>query len=178
MENVCYVIMPYGGDDPALQSKFEGIFRSIISTAAREAGFTDAQIIREDHRGEAGSIIKNIVNHLATSSIIIADLTNSNANVHYELGIAHAFHKSSTVLICEKGSKVAFDLQSLNVIQYSTNIDAMALSVEKIKAAIIQRRDGLSSSDNIVHEYVPDLPAHLMDLLEMDDNETQLPDAG
>ena len=174
MENVCYVIMPYGGDDPALQSKFEGIFRSIISTAAREAGFTDAQIIREDHRGEAGSIIKNIVNHLATSSIIIADLTNSNANVHYELGIAHAFHKSSTVLICEKGSKVAFDLQSLNVIQYSTNIDAMALSVEKIKAAIIQRRDGLSSSDNIVHEYVPDLPAHLMDLLEMDDNETQL----
>lgn len=173
MENVCYVIMPYGGDDPAMHSKFEGIFRSIISTAAREAGFTDAQIIREDHRGDAGSIIKNIVRHLSTSSVVIADLTNGNANVHYELGIAHVFHKSSTVLICEKGTQLPFDLQSLNVIQYSTNIDAMAASVEKIKAAIVQRRDGLSASDNIVHEFVTDLPVHLMDLLEMDEDETQ-----
>ncbi len=173
MENICYVIMPYGGDDPVMQSKFEGIFRSIISTAAREAGFSDAQIIREDHRGDAGSIIKNIVRHLTTSSVVVADLTNSNANVHYELGISHVFHKSSTVLICEKGSKVAFDLQSLNIIQYSTNIDAMASSVEKIKAAIVQRRDGVSSSDNIVHEFVTDLPTHLMDLLEMDEDETQ-----
>lgn len=173
MENICYVIMPYGGDDPVMQSKFEGIFRSIISTAAREAGFSDSQIIREDHRGEAGSIIKNIVHHLTSSSVIIADLTNANANVHYELGIAHVFHKSSTVLICEKGTRPAFDLQSLNIIQYSTNIDAMAASVEKIKAAIIQRRDGLSSSDNIVHEFVTDLPTHLLDLLEMDEDQTQ-----
>lgn len=174
MENVCYVIMPYGGDDPVMQSKFEGIFRSIISTAAREAGFSDAQIIREDHRGDAGSIIKNIVYHLSSSSVVIADLTGGNANVHYELGISHVFHKSSTVLICEKGTKLPFDLSSLNVIQYSTNIDAMAASVEKIKAAIIQRRDGLSASDNIVHEFIPDMPIHLLDLLQMDENETQV----
>lgn len=173
MENVCYVIMPYGGEDPALQSKFQGIYRSIISTAAREAGFSDAQIIREDHRGDAGSIIKNVVNHLATSSVVVADLTGGNANVHYELGIAHVFHKSATVLICEKGSKLPFDLQSLNVIQYSTDIGGMAESVEKIRTAIVQRRDGLSATDNIVHEYIGDLPAHLMNMLEMDEGETQ-----
>lgn len=173
MENICYVIMPYGGDDPVLQHKYEGVYRSIISAAAREAGFADAEIIREDHRGDAGMIVKNIVRHLTSSSIVIADLTGGNANVHYELGISHVFHKSSTVLICEKGTALPFDLQSLNVIPYSTDISAMATSVEKIRAAIIQRKEGLSAADNSVHEYVTALPAHLVEMLEMDESQSQ-----
>ena len=98
---ICYVVMPYGGDDPALHAKFEAIYENIIRDAAKSAGFKEEEIIREDHGGDAGAITRNIVNHIKNADIVIADLTGGNPNVHYELGISHVFLKSSTVLICE-----------------------------------------------------------------------------
>ena len=45
------------------------------------------------------------------SDIVIADLSEGNANVFYELGIRHALHKCSTILIIQEGYDIPFDLK-------------------------------------------------------------------
>ena len=168
---ICYVVMPYGGDDPALHAKFEAIYENIIRDAAKSAGFKEEEIIREDHGGDAGAITRNIVNHIKNADIVIADLTGGNPNVHYELGISHVFHKSSTVLICEKRSPRAFDVQHLQIIEYSTAIEEFSSSKEKITEAIRKRLEGRTPSDSPVHEAMPGLPKHLTDWLNAEDDE-------
>ena len=98
----CYVMMPYGGDNQERHDFFQGVFESIIVAAAEKARFARSDVIREDHKGEPGTIMRNIVNHVSHCDVIIADLTNKNANVFYELGMSHVLHKGSTVLICEQ----------------------------------------------------------------------------
>lgn len=173
MKNTCYVVMPYGGDDPDLKKKSHFIYKNIIRPAAMKAGFQEEDIFREDHSGEAGNIIRNIVNHVSSSRIVIVDMTGCNANVYYELGLSHAFHKNSTVLICEKGADVRFDLSGAKRVEYAVNIYDFDDSVDAICEEIKARLAGDGKSDNSVHELLPELPAHLLDMLEMDENDLQ-----
>ena len=52
------------------------------------------------------------------AQVLLAELTTKNANVFYELGLAHAIGKP-VVLVSETMSDVPFDLQQLRVITYN-----------------------------------------------------------
>lgn len=53
------------------------------------------------------------------SRYIIADLTDCNPNVFYELGIAHSFKDAQNIIILkQKGSKTPFDITHLTYIEY------------------------------------------------------------
>ena len=51
------------------------------------------------------------------AEILVAELTTRNANVTYELGLAHAL-KKPVVLVSAKEEDVPFDLQHIRVIYY------------------------------------------------------------
>lgn len=173
MEKTCYVVMPYGNDDPEMKKKYRFIYEKIIMAAAMKAGFQEADIIREDYSKEKGTIIRNIVDHVSSSSIVIADMTGCNANVYYELGLSHAFHKNATVLICEKGTDIRFDLYGIRRVEYVVDIYDFDESVDAIAEEIKSRLQGEGKADNTVHEMFPELPDHLLEMLERDDNALQ-----
>lgn len=174
MKNTCYVIMPYGGSDEALRKKYKNVYDNIIKPAAQDAGFDEENIFREDHTSDAGTIARNIVEHVSSSSVIIADLTGCNANVYYELGLAHVFHKNATVLICEKGADIRFDLANVKRVEYEASFEGLTESRSLICQEIINRKEGRTAVDNSVHELLPKLPTHLVDSLEeRDENELQ-----
>lgn len=54
---------------------------------------------------------------VASSRVLLADLTGKNPNVFYELGLAHAAHKP-VLLLTQTLDDVPFDLQSLRIITY------------------------------------------------------------
>ncbi len=54
MDHICYVMMPFGGDDPKKRARYEGVFSSIIIPAAHAAGFSDDEIIRQDSQRRCG----------------------------------------------------------------------------------------------------------------------------
>lgn len=60
------------------------------------------------------------------AKVLVAELTEKNANVFYELGLAHALGKP-VVLIADNLGDVPFDLQSLRVIIYNKNDPASGL---------------------------------------------------
>lgn len=175
-----YVIMPYGNDDNRdNHDQYDKVFNSIIKPAAQKAGYKKKnQIFREiDLNGEGGIFPIKIVRHIAESEIVIADLSDNRANVFYELGISHVFHKSTTVLICNRTTTLASDIDKQSVLFYGVNIDTLANDIEKISAAIKKRRQTMlqesdcdDTADNVVH-LSTDIPwIHLADALKTPEN--------
>ncbi len=67
----------------------------------------------------------NIMDHLCTAQIVLAVLTEDNANVFYEMGIAHATQPiTRQILIADKSYTPKFDLQGLIFYKYAVDLNA------------------------------------------------------
>ncbi|MCP4005985.1 MAG: hypothetical protein GY725_17485 [bacterium] len=158
MSSKCFVIMPYGGDDPSTRKHFDGVYQSIIVPGANQAGY---EVKRSDISNEPGNITHDIIRDLADADIVIADLTQGNANVLFELGIRHAFRKSGTVHIVDAAYKLPFDVRQYRVIEYSTDLAELPEAIKAIAEAVRKRADRPNRADNPVHDAIPELPLDL-----------------
>lgn len=105
----CFVMMPFGG-------WLDRYYHDIYAPAIRAAGLEPR---RADELPDGGSIVTQIWKQIKQSSVLLADLSGQNANVFYELGIAHALGKP-VVLTSSNLDDVPFDLRHLRVILYDT----------------------------------------------------------
>ncbi|HEY6374486.1 MAG TPA: hypothetical protein VIX90_03060 [Edaphobacter sp.] len=64
-----------------------------------------------------GKIIDQIWRGINAAKVLVAELTTRNANVLYELGLAHAL-KKPVVLVSSNQPDVPFDLKHIRVIYY------------------------------------------------------------
>lgn len=67
-------------------------------------------------------IMEDIWLEILTSQIVIADITDRNPNVFYELGIAHTLGKN-VILLTQKVEDIPFDLNRFRHIIYKDNFD-------------------------------------------------------
>jgi len=104
------VLMPF--KDP-----FDTYYHSIIQPAVTAARL-DPQ--RGDSLFRPSPIMADVWRMIQDARVLVADLTEKNANVFYELGLAHAIGKP-VVLIADNIGDVPFDLQPLRVILYDKN---------------------------------------------------------
>lgn len=173
MSKYCYVIMPYGGSDPKKKAYFEGIFQVLIKIPAEKCGY---EVKREDHEGVPGDITRNLISHLAEGNLVIADISDLNWNVAYELGMRHVLSKSGTILLAnEDVEPLPFDISTLQVIKYkSGNEDLFAQMSEihsLIEKAILQREGKPLLADNQIHNTYPDFPVFIKDYIRSDDDQ-------
>lgn len=125
-QDTCFVIMPFGG-------WFDNYYSTIYVPAIEEAGLLPT---RADDIYRPSTIIQDIWNMTRNSLLVLADLTEKNANVFYELGLAHALAKPA-ILIAESMEFVPFDLRALRVIEYNKNLPDWGVALkEKIKISI------------------------------------------
>ncbi len=108
--DTCFVMMPFG-------HWFDAYYKELFVPAIREAGM---ESLRADELFSTGTVIEQIWEQIQKSKILLADLTGKNANVFYELGLAHAAHKP-VVFTSAKLEDVPFDLRHLRVIIYDIN---------------------------------------------------------
>ena len=98
------------------------------------------------HRSEPlrGDIVRQIINDLVVSPIVVADITDKNANVFWELGVRQSF-KHGTITIAEQGTKVPFDIGGKGTLfYYPKDHIKMKSFTTKFKEAI---KDCLSNPD-------------------------------
>lgn len=114
-----FVIMPFterSSDRP--KGFFEEVLRSLITPAALEAGFK----VETANRQGSDVIQSTIVNDLLESDLVIADLTDHNPNVLFELGLRMAEDKP-VALIKAVGTGRVFDVDNmLRVKEYQPNL--------------------------------------------------------
>ncbi|MNG19951.1 hypothetical protein D3C84_1041660 [compost metagenome] len=89
---------------------------------------------RADSIWEHHEIIQDIVALIDRSAVIVCDCTGRNANVFYEIGIAHALGKE-VILITQSADDIPFDLAHLRNIRYLNNGEG----IERLKADLNSR---------------------------------------
>lgn len=109
-EEICFIIMPFG-------DWFDHYYKQIYKTAILNAGLVPK---RADELFTSSAVINDIWELTKRAKIVLADLTEKNPNVFYELGLAHALAKPA-LLISESMDDVPFDLRHLRVITYNKN---------------------------------------------------------
>lgn len=169
MAKTCYVIMPYGGNDEIRKKRFKSIYSAIIKPAAENKGYT---VMREDHEARQGNINTNIIKSLADADLVIADLSENNWNVAYELGMRHALAKNGTVLLIDDKTSVMFDIHGNKIITYSYEwYDCIDEAQQKIMDAIDYIENNRSSSDSPVHDVFPGFPVKMTECLTNNNDE-------
>lgn len=105
--NLCFVIIPFNPN-------FNNIYGTLIKPVAEKFGLT---VLRADDIYSPGSITEQIRTAIQQARLCIADVSDKNPNVLYEVGIAHSLGKP-TVLLTKQMNDVPFDLKSMRVVEY------------------------------------------------------------
>ncbi len=112
----CFVIMSFKPD-------FDLVYRSAIKPAVDALGL---ESVRVDDTTSPGNIPSRIVREIIDSQLIIADLTEPNPNVYYELGIGHAIG-NKTIVISQDPENLPFDVQGEFTLRYSNDREGLRL---------------------------------------------------
>lgn len=130
-----FVIMPFS-------EEFDDIYQIGIKETAKNEKVTAYRLDEElFNEGMLEKIYKEIEN----SDFIIADLSNKNANVFYELGFAHAIGKL-TILLTQNADDIPFDLKHKRHIIYGNSIKHLK---EQLKKNIIWAKKEIEQYKNI-----------------------------
>jgi hypothetical protein len=119
------------------------------------------ECIRADDVVHAGIIDKPMYELLLGADVVVADLSTSNANAIYELGVRHALRPHTTIVIAEKNFKFPFDIGHLLVRPYThlgDGIDAEDAEAarEGLKKAIRELTEK-KETDSPVYTFLPTL---------------------
>jgi tetratricopeptide (TPR) repeat protein len=133
--------MPFGkkSDQGGLIIDFDSVYRELINPAIKSA---ELDPVRADEEIVGGIIHKPMFERLVLCEFVVADLTNANANVFYELGVRHAVRPYSTVLLYAKNTmQLPFDVNSLRAIPYTLDASGkpQADNINMVKEIVTQR---------------------------------------
>ena len=115
----CYVIMPFSDSKSCTTEQWTEIFNKLIKPAIEESGHN---YICKRSDAIYGNIIEQILDQLNRSDLVIADLTDRNSNVFYELGVRHAL-RDSTILIAQNLDDIPFDLRPYAIQCYDWKLE-------------------------------------------------------
>jgi len=123
VQKVCFVISPIGEPGSDTRKRSDQILRHIIEPCLEECGYV---AIRADQIGEPGIITNQVIQHLLDDPLVIADLSDRNPNVFYELAIRHLIRKP-LVQMMRKGEPIPFDVAPMRIIQFDRHdLDSVA----------------------------------------------------
>lgn len=141
MKNFCFVIMPFG-------DLFDEIYQKIYIPAIREVGL---EPLRADDIYDNRSIIKDIKQSIQDATLILAEVTNRNPNVNYELGIAHALGKE-VIIVTSNKEDVPSDYRHLRYLSYNRGgIGWDRELTDKLSTTLKTVLERLQISNNVVH---------------------------
>lgn len=131
----CFVLMPF---DP----KFNDTYQLGVKQACSDAG---AYCERVDEQNFEERILDRIYNQIAKADLVVADMTDRNPNVFYEVGYAHALGKP-TVLLTRSAEDIPFDLKHFQHIVYGDSISRLKLELTgRVRWFMDQPRDTASA---------------------------------
>ena len=107
----CFVLMPFS-------EEFDDIYQLGIKSTCNEMKMNCERV---DEQIFNHSILQQIYNQIENADILIADLTNQNPNVFYEVGYAHGL-KKKVILLTKNIQDIPFDLKHYPHIIYEDKI--------------------------------------------------------
>lgn len=162
---ICFMIMPYstkatgapagsGGPDKV---NFDRLWDAALRPAIDNAGYEPVRA-NEDI---GALIINEMIERLAISDLVLADVSIPNGNVYYEIGIRHAAQKQGCIMTAATWSKPLFDIDQMRHIRYplpeeSISDETASEIIRIVKEAIPVMADG----DSPFYQVFPKFPEY------------------
>lgn len=141
----CFVVMPF---DTLYKKEYD----SVIKPTVEAAGLT---CVRGDEIYTRVSIIQDVWASIRSARLVIAELSGRDANVMYEVGMAHAVGKP-VILLARQEDDVPFDLKDIRCVIYDTTEPDWGQALRDTIAArisdVLQHRRLAFRLDDIVVE--------------------------
>jgi hypothetical protein len=144
----CYVIMPFSSTAHCTSVQWTEIYEEVFKPAIEGCDYTC-----ERAQPGTGSLSRSIVERLRSSFLVLADITDRNANVFYELGVRHALSKR-TIIVSHIGQAMPSDLGGYWHIQYGTSPRQVSEFKAKTRTLIEEIERDPERSDNPVSDYL------------------------
>jgi hypothetical protein len=137
--STCFVIQPFDGGRK-YDKRFADVYKPAIEAAGLEA-------YRVDRDPGVSVPIDSVEKGIRQATICVADISEDNPNVWYELGFAFAA-KRPVIMVCAEGRpKYPFDVQHRTIISYqsesSSDFDTLRIRLTEKIETLIQQGTGL-----------------------------------
>ena len=128
----CFVISRIGSRGSPEYSDSLTVLNYIIKPVLEPLGY---EVTRQDS-SPANNILKDIVKRLIEADIVIADISGSNLNVFYELGIRNSAGKPYITLL-RKGERPPFDVTIFKYTLYDlSDVEVTESAKEELKERV------------------------------------------
>lgn len=117
-EKKCFVVTPIGDGASSTRRAADGLILSVLIPELEPRGY---QVYASHQVPSAGSITNQIISSLLNDDLVIANLTELNPNVMYELAVRHAARKP-VIVMAENGTRLPFDVSAERTIFYNNDM--------------------------------------------------------
>ena len=125
----CFVIAPIGEPNSDTRKRSDQVLTYVIKPAVSQVGY---EPIRADHIDKPGLITNQVIQHIVSDPLVVADLTEHNPNVFYELAVRHTLRLPLVQIIGVKDS-IPFDVASARTIKVDHNdLDSVDTAIGEI----------------------------------------------
>lgn len=144
----CFVIQPF--DSGKYDKRYQGIYKPAIEAAGLDPYRVD---------NDAGVLvpIESIEKGIRQAAICLADITEDNPNVWYELGYAFAAGRP-VVMVCSDdrpGKKYPFDIQHRSIIPYMADAPS---DFEKLRESLTAKLKTISERSDVLDQIAESTP--------------------
>lgn len=143
-----FVIMPFSTTSTCTKDEWDDIYANVFKPAFKKCNYSC-----ERAKSTTGSLIKSIIKKLRNARIVLADITDQNPNVFYELGVRHSLSKR-TIIVSQKSAHIPSDLKGYWTIIYGPKPGEVIQFKKDIKRIISQIEKSPEESDNPVSDYL------------------------
>ncbi len=162
---ICFMIMPYNtkatgaetGSGAPDKVNFDRLWDAALRPAIEEAGYEPVRA-NEDI---GALIIQEMLERLAISDLVLAEVSIPNGNVYYEVGIRHAAQRQGCILTAAEWAKPLFDINQMRQIRYPVPVecisDANAAEIAKIVEAAIPK---MCTGESPFYQVFPNYPQY------------------
>lgn len=152
----CMVLMPFR--DEEMNKHYTLVVKKAVESSGIFKCFRVDEIPHAAYR-----ITSEIIQGIEQADVVIANITHHNANVFYELGMAHSFG-NNVLIICDKSeSFIPFDIKDYNILMYENSDTGNANLTDGINSALKNMKWGAKPNNPIQHyseskKYLLDFP--------------------
>ncbi len=141
---LCFVIMPFSKER-------KEVYKFGIAPACQQAGYETKRV---DELVGQFNISRKIIEYIFRSDAIVAEITDKNANVFYEMGVAHAIG-NKTIMIAQDADKLPFDIRNYRCIIYEQSVEGLQRLQGEIVRSLQEIGDWSRHPSNPVQDFKP-----------------------